>query len=106
MMETCCPVCFEDFKRTRPAGPVEDALSCKNQHRVCVRCIQKMVEPTRTCRKLCSGLHYACPLCRTPKCLNDIDVLVVVKGTFTDAGECFSNTSDMWEWKEQRTSVY
>jgi hypothetical protein len=57
--ETCCPVCFEQF--THADLPYDDAMRCKNGHRVCLKCVGQWAAPITVCSNHCSGLHYSCP---------------------------------------------
>lgn len=104
-MENCCPVCFYELERPNASAPPINAMRCNNKHWVCVRCVQKMVDPVKVCSKKCSGFHYTCPLCRAGTCMHDVDVLVVMRGSWKDAGDCFQCTSEICSWECQRTAV-
>jgi hypothetical protein len=45
--ETCCPVCFEQF--THADLPYDDAMRCKNGHRVCLKCVGQWAAPITVC---------------------------------------------------------
>eukprot|EP00966_Prymnesium_polylepis_P160304 3706133-Prymnesium_polylepis.1 len=97
--EKKCPVCFEGFKMQ---GEVPDnALGCKNDHWMCVSCVAKVAKPTLKCREQCSGLNFCCPLCRTTACIENRHLLVVTKGSWTEAFKCFDCPHSMETWNCQ-----
>lgn len=98
-----CPVCFEEFAPTASRVGPDDALCCKHDHWVCAKCVGRIAKPTRLCSSKCSGLHYACPMCRSDTCMAPMHVLVVMKGSWRQTCSCFKTIHDSEQWSYQRS---
>ena len=83
------------------AAVPDNGLACKNAHAMCVTCVGKMAFPTTKCGADCSGLAYRCPLCRSHACLQNIHILVLAKGSWAKAFECFPCEHAAAVWNEQ-----
>ena len=107
-----CPVCFELFEpihvnddNTLSAIVYDNALTCANGHNTCVTCIARLSTPCEHWDNQCSGLRYACPLCRHSVRLTQLHMLVVLKGSWASALECFASFDSCVAWM-QRERAY
>jgi hypothetical protein len=98
-----CPICFDPLAAT-PQGQAlaENALSCCNGHQICVPCASKLVHPKGArCSPQCAGLAYACPLCRASACITHTHMLVLIKGSWQKAIDCFPSADAMRAWNRR-----
>ena len=92
-----CPVCLETLVLQK--GRLhDDALSCRNGHFVCHRCIARMLMPTRRLLVADSGFAYTCPMCRAMSRLNHLQAFALLKGSIRAVKDAFANDWFMEAW--------
>ena len=74
-----CTICMDTVLAAHPTDDISDnALSCCNEHQICVGCVRRLVKPTKLCSPVCGGFSYTCPMCRTESCLRPSHVLTLL----------------------------
>ena len=98
MASLACPVCMDPFSAVLSDGVHDNALCCARGHNVCTRCAAVLARPTARCGPDCSGLNFACPLCRGVSCVSNLQMLVLVKGSWSAAVGAFPCVHECQAW--------
>lgn len=78
----------------------DDALGCPNGHYTCLNCVRKLVKPTVSCCRKCTGLKYCCPICRVNSCLEKKHVLTLLLGSWDAMFDTHHCDLGEVEWNE------
>lgn len=77
---------------------------CPRRHSVCTRCVARLVTPTERCGDECSGLQFRCPMCRHSVCVTHLHMLVLLKGSWDKALDCFESRHACEAWIRRRSA--
>ena len=103
-----CPVCFEAFTYNghvyRNGVEVPDnAIGCSNKHMVCIKCVGKICSPHRCMnpRPSCPVFTFTCPVCRDLNSIYNMQLLCILKNSWSAAMNCFGCEHEMRDWLHQ-----
>jgi hypothetical protein len=95
MSEDECPVCFGALRTDPSRMRVDNSMACPSGHRVCTKCVRKLVQPHPD---VCCGMYYRCPICRADGALSQFHTLILLKGSLTRARAMFEDEEEAREW--------
>ena len=107
--ETECQVCFTPFtKWTVPmlcSAKFDNAVVCLNGHHLCTACAGKILEPAMAKRTgdSFSGFSCRCPLCRSTRALDVLELLVISRGSWASALETFPCACMFYKWLHNKS---
>ena len=76
----------------------DDAITCANGHRTCLRCAGRMVKPCADCKPACTGLLFTCPLCSRRATLKPGFVLAILQGSWARFYKLHKSDAHLRDW--------
>lgn len=93
-----CVACSSKLVKSEDDPLADNALSCKDNHQICIECVRDLLQPVDKGRCTEVGLIYTCPVCKSNASIEIWHNLVLVTSSWKKAYGMFENKDHMIDY--------